>query len=108
MRVCVRRVASGSLLFSIALGFFGPRPPFGMLAGEAVLKFFDLFFDFLFAFAGLKKDIVRVSALPFEFAVTVAPVVLVFLFIALQKAGEFVVEFRFSQVRVISKPRLRR
>ena len=38
----------------------------GMLAGKDGLKVFDLFLDFLFAFAGLKEDVVRVTALPLE------------------------------------------
>ena len=65
-----------------------------MLAGQPGLKLLDLLFDFLFAVVGLKEDVVRVSALLVQITLAVAPVVLVFLLIALQQAGEFVIEFR--------------
>ena len=72
----------------------------GMLAGETGLKIFDLLLDFLLAFLGLKEDVVRVSPLPFKCFAAVAPVVLVFLLIALHQAGEFVIEFRACQLHV--------
>jgi hypothetical protein len=72
-RLCIRRVGSSSLFFSASLTFLGLRP-LGMLAGEAGLKLFDLFFDFLFAVVGGKEDIVWVSALLFLFAATAVPV----------------------------------
>ena len=71
-----------------------------MLARQPGLKLLDLFFDFLFAFLGLKEDVVRVGALSFHCTLAVAPVVLVFLFIALQVAGELVIELRARQFYV--------
>ena len=95
----VVQAVAGSLPFSGAFALFGLRPP-GMLAAEAGLKVFDLLLDFLFGFAGLKEDVVRVSALPFEFVAVAFPVVLVVLFIALQQAGEFVIGFTARQFHV--------
>jgi hypothetical protein len=91
--------SSGSLLFSASLTFLGLRAP-RMLAGEAGLKVFDLLLDFLVAFAGLKEDVVRVSALPMEFVAMAFSVVLVVLFIALQQAGEFVIGSTAGQFHV--------
>ena len=92
----MRRVASGSLIFSGAPGFFGPLSP-GVLAGEARLKLFDLFFDFLLAVAGLKENVVRVSTLLFQFAATATPVGRVIFFIALEHAGELFIHFTAGQ-----------
>jgi hypothetical protein len=71
-----------------------------MLAGEAGLKVFDLLLDFLFAVAGGKEDVLRVSLLPLEFVAMAFPVVLVVLFIALQQPGEFVIGFTTRQFHV--------
>lgn len=85
---------------SLAIMAIPPATPFRMLARQPGLKLLDLFFDFLFAFLGLKEGVVRVGALSFHCTLAVAPVVLVFLFIALQVAGELVIELRARQFYV--------
>jgi hypothetical protein len=63
-----------------------------MLSRQPGLKRLDLFFYFLFAVVGLKEDVIRISPLLVHFTLAVAPVVFVFLLIALQQAGEFVID----------------
>lgn len=62
-------VGSGNLVLSGALALLGLlrlSMLAWMLAGEAGLKVFDLLLDFLFALAGLKEDVIRVSPLLLE------------------------------------------